>query len=243
MSGPRERVSERLEAYADGALGAADRADFEREMLRDPALRAEVEMQERINDRLRALYAPPESVAVPALAGSAKYSAHPTHAPPAPRRWVGWALGIAAAIALAFVGIQYTGLLGPGPGDTRADALYTRLVRMGFEPAWECKDDAEFIAYTRDKFGQAFTIDPTPGVTLLGWTYCTGVLGDQAGVLLVDAGGEKVIVVVDRAGQDRPVKVDGASGLRVIRQRAGNAVLYEVTPRQEAVVLPHVQVQ
>lgn len=237
MSGPREDMSERLEAYAEGGLSAPERAEFERLMLKDPVLRAEVELQQRVNERLRVLYSPPESVSAPVAAGAAG------HVGPSPRHWFGWALGLAAAVALAAIGIRYTGLLGPGPGDTRADALYTRLVSTGFEPAWVCKDDAEFVAYTRDKFGQAFTIEPTPGISLLGWTYCAGVLGDEAGVLLVDAGGEKVIVVVDKAGQDRPVKIDDASGLRVIRQRVGDAVLYEVTPRQEAVVLPHVQVQ
>lgn len=230
MSGPRENMSERLEAYAEGGLGAPERAEFERLILKDPALRAEVELQQRVNERLRAIFMPPESVGTTST----------TPRPSVP--WARWALGIAAAIALAAVGIQYTGLLGPGPGDTRADALYTRLVRTGFEPAWECKDDAEFVAYTRDKFGQAFTVSPAAELQVLGWDYCSGVLGDEAGVLLVKIGaGDKAIVVVDRAVNDRPVVVEPTSLLHVHRRALGNAVLYEVSNRDRPAVLPAIQ--
>ncbi len=231
MSGERAGSAERLEAYVEGSLGAAERAAFERDMLRDPALRAEVETQQRIDDRLRAIFAPPVPAGAPG-------------APPRPvAPWTRLALGLAAALALAAAGAYWAGLLGRGPGDTRADALYARLVRTGFEPAWVCGDDAEFVAYTRDTFGQAFTIEPAPGVELLGWTYCSGVLGDGAGVLLATVGGDRAIVIVDRSGNDRRVPVDAGSGLRVFRARAGGAVLYEVTPRDSPALLPRVRLR
>lgn len=231
MSGPRVDMLERLEAYAEGGLSAPERAEFEREMLTDPALRDEVELQRRVDGRLRALFEPPASIGLPGVT---------------PRR-VGtrarWALGVAAALALAVGGAYWALWRAPGPGDARVEALYARLVRTGFEPGWVCKDDAEFVAYTRDKFGQAFTVEPAPGVALLGWTYCSGVLGEEAGVLLATAGDDRVIVIVDRSSNDRRVPLDAGTGLRVFRGSAGSAVLYEVTPRDRPTVLPHVRVR
>lgn len=215
----------RIEAYLRGEMGGDDRAAFEREMLRDPSLREAVELERRITDRLRALYSPPAATAARAAA-------------PTARRWVQIALGLAAVLALA-AGVHFSGILGPGPGGTKADAVLTRFVRTGFEPAWVCKDDAEFIQYTRDQFGQAFTVKPSEGVQVVGWDYCSGVLGDRAGVMLVKLGDEdKAIVVVDRTSNDRPVEVEPGSGLKVHRRKVGGAVLYEVSKRESPAVLP-----
>lgn len=234
MSGSGEGMAAeaRIEAYLRNEMSGDDRAAFERELLRDPALRAEVELEQRITDRLRVLYAPP--AAVPTAAGG---TAVPARAPAA-RRWVQIALGLAAVLAIA-AGVHFSGMLGPGPGGTKADAVLARFVRTGFEPAWVCKDDAEFIQCTRDKFGQAFTVAPAGGVQVVGWDYCSGVLGDEAGVMLVKLGeGEQAIVVVDRTSNDRPVEVEPGSGMRVHRRTIGSAVLYEVSKREEPAVLP-----
>ena len=48
MSGPGDEVPTnaiRIEAYLRNELSGADRAEFERDMLRDPALHAEVELR------------------------------------------------------------------------------------------------------------------------------------------------------------------------------------------------------
>ena len=51
-------TSERVMAYVDGELDAADRAAFEAEMAADPALAAGVAAQRKLAERLAAAYAP-----------------------------------------------------------------------------------------------------------------------------------------------------------------------------------------
>lgn len=234
MSGRDEEntVQMRIESYLRNEMTGDERAAFEREQLREPSLRAAVELERTIDDRLRAMFAPPAPATLEPLAsgGSAPM--------PVPRSWVRLALGLAAVLALA-AGVHFSGILGPAPGGTKADAVLARFVRTGFEPAWVCKDDAEFIQYTRDTFGQAFTVAPSADVQVVGWDYCSGVLGDEAGVLLVKLGDdEKAILVVDKRANDRPVEVEPASGLTVHRRKVGSAVLYEVSKRDTPAVLP-----
>lgn len=243
MSGSAEEtLSARIEMYLRNEMDGEERAAFEREMLRDPALRAEVELERTISDRLRAMYAPPApptplsmpvapaATAVARIAGSTRG--------PATQPWVRIALGIAAMLAIA-AGVHFSGVLGPAPGGTKADAILARLERTGFEPAWACEDDAEFVQYTREKFGQAFTVAPASGVQVIGWDYCSGVLGDEAGVMMVKLGeSERAIVIVDRKAHDRPVEVEPSGGLRVHRLKVGNAVLYEISKRDAAAVIP-----
>lgn len=246
MSGSAEEmVSARIEMYLRNEMDGEDRAAFEREMLRDPALRAEVELERTISERLRAMYAPPAPPALPTplampvapVATAASGVAGSTRGP-ATRPWVRIALGIAAVLAIA-AGVHFSGVLGPAPGGTKADAILARLERTGFEPAWACEDDAEFVQYTREKFGQAFTVAPASGVQVIGWDYCSGVLGDEAGVMMVNLGEEeRAIVIVDRKSHDRPVEIDASGGLRVHRLRVGGAVLYEVSKRESPAVLP-----
>ncbi len=230
MSGPDEKTAQ-IDAFLRGEMTPADRGAFEREMLKDPALRAEVELERRIDERLRAIYAPPAMATVPARVRV-----------PTARPWTRIAMGMAAAIALVAAGVYFTVLRVPGPGGTRADVILASMERNGFEPVWECKDDEEFRRYTQEKFGQAFTVAQDANVRVVGWHYCTGVLSDDAGVMLVELGGsDRAIVVVDRRANDRRVEVDAASGARVHRLRVGDAVLYEVSKRAEPAVLPLVR--
>lgn len=241
MSGSAEEtLSARIEMYLRNEMDGEDRAAFEREMLRDPALRAEVELERTISDRLRAMYAPPAPPAMPTTAAAATAVARIAGSTrgPATQPWVRIALGIAAVLAIA-AGVHFSGVLGPAPGGTKADAILARLERTGFEPAWACEDDAEFVQYTREKFGQAFTVAPASGVQVIGWDYCSGVLGDEAGVMMVNLGeAERAIVIVDRKSHDRPVEIDASGGLRVHRLQVGGAVLYEVSKRESPAVLP-----
>jgi len=227
-AGDDMRAAMRTEAYLRNELSADDRASFERDVLRDPALRAELELERRIDDRLRAMYAPPSPVALAGAPGENRR----------PAGWVRAAMGIAAVLAVA-AGVHFSGVLRTAPGGTKADAVLARLERTGFEPAWLCRDDAEFAQFTRARYGQAFTVASAPGMQVVGWQYCSGVLGDEAGVMMVKFGEtERAIVVVDKREHDRPVEVDPASGLRVHRKKIGGAVLYEVSGRDTPAVLP-----
>jgi hypothetical protein len=56
---------EKLMAYVDGELGAAEHAEVERAVAADPALRAEVEAQRRLRSTLRGHYGPVAEEEVP----------------------------------------------------------------------------------------------------------------------------------------------------------------------------------
>lgn len=131
--------TDRLEAYLDGALTGEDLAAFQRELAANPALRAEIEAQERINDSLGRLFARDAAVRLPGdatitvaddpptalptaqsapalrLAGSQAAQAAPTPVPATARRSLrsNVLVGIAAMLALTFGGLYVTGWLGP----------------------------------------------------------------------------------------------------------------------------------
>lgn len=230
MTDPREDPHALISAYLDGALPVPARAELERRLRSDPALRDELDLQSKIDGRLRVLFDPP---AVPPAASGV---------PARGRRWPGpWRA--AAALLLVTLGVwalaarPWNGLLGPAPSQVAADAVYQRLVRTGFEPVWVCENEEKFALYTRDSLGRSFVVRPQAGVTLVGWTYADGVLGEQAKVLLATAGADKVVVFMDQKTHDRRVHTGAGAGLNVFRQELGDVVMYEVSPRDRPVVV------
>jgi hypothetical protein len=239
-----------IDAYLDGELDAAARAAFEERLRGDAALRAEVELERRIGGRLRAIMAPPESIDAPLHAGA---GASPAGAPGpvagrvGPVRRVGPLLRIAAVLALAGVGawLAVARPWAPPAAEVALGEVRQRMVAQGFQPAWVCGDDAEMLRYTRERLGTPMTIHPGPGVQLVGWHYTGGALGEHAQVLLATVDGVRSVVVMDRAEHDRPQRAGAAAegeGLRLHRREVGGVVMYELSPRAEAAILPSVAV-
>lgn len=233
-----------VDLYVDGGMGPAERAAFERRMEADGALRAEVELQRRIDARVRAAMTPPASPAPGAGAGG-----------PIPIRrgripaWV----RVAAVIALAAVGAwavaarPWSALMRPAPSALTADAVMKRMVEAeGFRPAWVCDTDERFSAYTKENLGVALVGRPGPGVELVGWSYAGGLLADSeknAQALMVRSGEEKILVVMGPRRDDRTVRLESGSPLHVFRREYAGLVMYEITPLDHAVALESVRTQ
>lgn len=213
-----------IDAMLDGDMSPEDRAALERRAADDAGLRAELELQTRIDERLAVLMRVPEADAAVPVAGSIG-----TRRSGALPVWV----RVAAALLLVGAGVwMFTAgplKLGTPESAIAASSVLARLEKSGFEPTWVCENDEHFAKYTREALGVEFVVRAPEGLQLVGWSYADGVLGDAAPVLLARHEGQQLIVVMDRAGNDRRVRVDESSGLKVHRASFDGLVLYEIS--------------
>lgn len=248
-----------LDAYLDGLLGEAERAEFESLLSRDPGLADAVALQRRIDAEIRAALAPPETAPAPAadpLAATVPFQ-RPRVATvrgtspalqPAPRsvlaRLRPWAL--AAGLALAAIG-AYVVAQRQAAGEVKyvepAD-LYARLKSTGFTPEFVCTTDAEFAGAVQARLGSPLALAPEgrAGVQLVGWaygnTYEGRIVGPDTLVLMTRLDGtHDVLVLMDKAASDRRLAVPPGSGLSLFRRQVGSIVLYELTPLDKARLL------
>lgn len=195
-----------------------------------------------VDQRLRRLMQPPRQEHLAKIAERAILQA--ALAPPPPRRRMG-RLAVAAAVAGSLVGVWLIAqnLFPDRPqGGYQAQpwramqTVYHDLVSEGFEPLWVCKDDQEFADSFRSVYHQALLLpEMPPGTTTLGLSYCNSLTA-RTTCLLATAGGEPVVVFVDRIERDHPQPVP--EGLHVHRRQIGRLVLYELSPMEEPAVLP-----
>jgi anti-sigma factor RsiW len=233
-----------IDAYLDGLMLPEEAAAFERRMAAEPGLRAEVELQRKIDAWLRATMMPP---AAKEISAGAMASAGDDAGLPIPmRRGVpGW-LKVAAVIAILSVSAWVVGARpwenwgARAPSTFTANAVLKRIQDEGFKPEWVCDTDAKFLAYTKEKLGIQFLVKPAAGVQLVGWSYAPGLLSEAAQVLLVKAGGQDVIVAMGPRGEDREVRVEG-SELHVHRKVYRGVVMYEITKLDHPVVLDAIE--
>ncbi|MBI4717543.1 MAG: hypothetical protein HY763_07045 [Planctomycetes bacterium] len=255
-AGTPERPEHSLEAYLDGLLADSERAEFDRRVRSDPALRAEAECQARIDEALKRLYTP-SAAGAPALASlraastngraattlrsplSAARRARPA---PALRR------GLAVAAAVAFcslAGWQVWCFVRPAAVvDAYAaqawrsmDTVYRDEVSSGLKPSWVCKDNEEFARSFEKRFGQPLYLAPPPsGVTVAGLSYCNTITR-RTMHLLARVNGSPVMVFADSVPDDTRPSLPPGQGLRLFRREIGKVVLYEVTPLSEPRVL------
>jgi hypothetical protein len=250
MNTPRENDAALIDAYLDGAMPEPDRAAFERRIGTEPELSRELELQRRIDARLVALLAPPETIVIPSGpgAGTAPRAAGAIPMTPNRRGIPAWAR-LAALLVLftlgAWAGITrpWKGWLGPEPSDVAANVSYTELVKGGLKPMWKCDSDEVFKKYTRENLGTAFTIAPAPGVEVVGWTYASGLLDSSAQILMCRVDGKPSIVVMGKKDQDRAMHADVASGVKIHRQERFGLVMYELNQRDDAPILSHVKAE
>lgn len=237
MSEDRDRIDAQIDAYLDGGLTDAQRAGIESGS--DPRLAADLRLQHRIDERLRVLMAAP---AVPNV------SAQPVAAEVAgrvgprttSRRWMLAAAALLLCAIGAWAGIAqpWHAWMRPAPSPLAANAAYDRLVKAGFTPDWVCTTDEDFARYSKEKLGVALAVKPDKNVQLVGWTYITGLLKNEAQVLMAKVNDQPVLVVMGKANEDLTMHIDAPSPLHLHRVAHAGLVMYEITPRESMAVLP-----
>lgn len=227
---PAETLELRIIGYLDGSLAAEDRAQFDRELAADAALREVVELQRFVDASIRRLYVPkvqslPEdllnapantqadgSIAGVISAGaSAELSARPLWAKPGIRRWLAYAVAACVLLTTAFFVNREVLRRNPDFKLVSADSLYALLQRRGWKPEQVCTTEKEFGDLVNSRLGQPLFPTETIGVTLLGWGYSQDYDGTPISpktvVLLTKVDDREVMVLLDRVSRDREVKL------------------------------------
>lgn len=236
MTGPTDPTPEALsgdqlalERYLDGDMPAQEREGFESVLASRPELRRQVELQQKIDLRLRALFTPDIVAPDLQLPLSVPRRSH--------RRLI--TLAAAALVLLAVVVFQWWSSGSQGNGALTPAAVYARELKSGFVPKEVCTDDPAFKAWVSRRYGQGLSMpEPPAGLTLVGWDYAD-VISPYSGVLLAKFEGREVLVIIDRAGLEHEAFATGKHhGLYVHRDIIGSLVAYEVSPLPEAKILP-----
>lgn len=234
-------ASAQLDAYLDGLLNDEQRAEFERRLAQDSALREAVQLHHAIDASVRRRFAPRKSDALLAhlrqttnvngRAGVAVRMQKPT-----PRRQ-----RLAAAALLALIGIsgwQIISYLRPQPvfdpyagQHYRAfETVYRDELADGFEPDWVCESDEVFAQTFEQRLGQPLLLAQLPpGDAMVGLAYCNS-LSRRTIHMLARAGHTSILVFVDKIDFDARPTVAAESGLNLFRRQLGSLVLYELTP-------------
>ena len=232
MSDSDQKPDDNLEAYLDGTLSEATRAQFAREVEQDRELQAAAELQRRIDAVLVRHFqapAPPTDVA-------SRLRAPATLA--VPRPWRRRALLTAAAAAAAAIwGVLGWQLYTPPHRrpvyDPRVPlpTIYENSVAAGFKPTWVCEDDHVFASTFFERQGQGLLLSQLPeGSRMEGLAYFGGLSGTTT-TMLARVDGTPVMVFVDRLEADaRQAKPARSSGLHLFRKELPGLVMYELTP-------------
>ena len=249
MSFDRAQFEGLLDAYLAGELQGEELARFEAMLKVDPVLRAEVELQRAIDNSLRASCAAPadfaQRLAVTATSAVPQLTAAQRPMPktsPWTRRFA-----IAAMLVLGvfgawniwqFVKPQPAPYPDTGPRRT-LEVAYHEIIDDGFEPAWICRNDQEFLENVRKSLGKDLLIAQVdPGVRVLGLAYAN-TISPWTVMILAYVDGKPVVVFADRSMADRQLP-QPAPGLTLHKREIGEIVLYELSPHKEARVLPQI---
>lgn len=223
-----------LDRYLDGQMTDAERRAFERAVRADPQLRAQLELQWKIEASLSRLFV--DSGATPMLPAGGASALRWTRFRP-----LYWS--IAAAVLLAAALTVYL-MLGRGPSGAGPLAeVYRVQLAKGFTPEVVCTTSDEFAKWVNTYFGQPiYPAEQHDGVEFIGWNYAP-VIGGNSGVLLARVNGREVIVVMDRKTREKKPLPPAGGGLKSFRQEFGSVVLYEVTPLEAPAILPILSTQ
>ena len=186
---------------------------------------------DRIDEQLRAAFAPPEASRFEAMAREVT-----TAVAPAPRRLWPWLLGLAAAM---LVGVLLADALSRPDRPDRYEgaelgriwtAAYEHAVENGFGGGSCCQAPTDLAARCREVCGQALSFAGAGDVELLG-CYCGLPTGGCLGLLMQVQGEPVSVFVLPRDRDPRPV-LDERDRLRLRRRELGDLVLYAVGPRE-----------
>lgn len=117
-------------------------------------------------------------------------------------------------------------------------AVYDALSDEGFEPLWQCRDDAEFAGVFMDRHGQPLVITAMPETHAALGIHYANVISPRSTLVLARVNGNNIMLVIDRVDRD----TDPGSlrdGLFAHRAEVGDLVIYELSPLDEASVIPY----
>ncbi len=222
-----------LEKYLDGQLSPAEKERVEEALRTKPGAQAQVKLQHEVDDALARLFGPNDAaLKLPAAGGGG-------------RRLAAWGLA-AAVVLIGLVGVWAAFLRGPGPGSHGSVAsasplgpLYRAQVASGFVPKEVCTTRDEFAKWVQTYYQQPlYPAAAHEGVEFVGWSNAPAI-GKNSGVLLAKVRGKEVIVVMDRKVLEKSeITGTGDPGLHSFRKQFGAIVLYEVSPLDQAAILP-----
>jgi hypothetical protein len=238
-----------IDAYLAGELSGPALADFEARLAREPGLRSAVEAQRSIEASLREAFAPSAAAASIAarIAGPESEKAVLGSVRPSTRSWTRrmW-MGLAASVAVVGVLVAVY-VFRPSPADPRGPRapgeVYAAVVDGGFVPPVVCPNDPDLFAQlVESRLGTKLvpSLAANSGIALTGWGYSNHwgtPLGPGTLVLLATQGETKLIVIMDKVRNDKPLAEPG-KGLHMFRKVTGDLVLYEISPLEQPILLP-----
>ena len=237
---------DRLEAYLDGVMADAERAEFEVELNQNPQLGAEVALQAQVDSALARAF--PEATATTQhLAALEKHwegAAREAESLPLETRWP-WIVGILSTAAAACLSFAFWS---PGMGSriephfepTPLAQVYAETVNSGFEPYYECRDEERFGKHLPCAQGVGLRLTKLPiGSIMKGLSY-PGGLSRETTAMLCEVKGIPVMVFVDRQEKDLPQAAKNSDPqVNVFRAEHDGLVFYEVTPLSKPTMTEH----
>lgn len=231
----------RVAAYVDDAMSPQERAQFEGELAVNAALREELELQTGLDASLNRLF--DYSLEHQAGAGSEAAKLPSPFVNRGGRAKVLRWSALAAAVVLAGVGAWVA--FRKDPNLIPPQQVWANMERANFVPNWRCEDEPTFRAYLNSRLGESFAINESAELKVVGWGYGTDyqfyAISEQTLTLINRVGDQHAVVLIDRAENDRTLKVPESTGLHLYKKRVGGLVLYEISPMPEPHVLPNVR--
>jgi len=239
MNGGGQVEPTRLELYLDGLLKGKDLQAFEEELRLNADLRAQVEIQDRIDSSLRRLFQAPASAPViaaprapvrllPSPAAAGRMVLHFVRT-----QWI----SIAAVLAIAHgVYRVYEFFYEPIPNTSYAtnawrslESIYYAHVHDDVVRPLPLPDDLSPAFQAR--LGHGLKMRPLgPEVTVKGLSYFSPIA--RTVQLWVQAEGQDIMLFAYPREEDDPPAFAYDSELQVFRREIGDVVLYEVSPKR-----------
>jgi hypothetical protein len=230
-----------LEMHLDGLLQGEPRVEFQRRLDRDPELRREIELQDRVDQSIRRLFAPspmklPTSPATNSVSSSRTIAPSVSRTRSHPSSWRSRVAAIAAILAFVIgawsivLNIPRTNPRYTPPSWQSLEAIYAQRIDQGFEPDWICDNEIQFERAFLGQYDQALQLRPTPSsIQTLGLAYAN-TMSERTMMLLARVDGEPVMVFIDRLNRDTNPTLAEDSPLTLHQTTIGSLVLYEMSP-------------
>jgi hypothetical protein len=238
--GPEKKSVEHLLAlYVDNELEPQERAEFEKAMDVDPLLRAEVELQNRIDASLRSAFDAANVAHIETSAQAGRRS-------PLLRRV---AAVLFFAISMGVVYWQYRSEFGSRPASDSPtyavkvktmQAYYDEAIASGFEPGWVCSGE-QFESTFRSRFGQRIVLDNLPANVKISGLGYANIRTAQTVSVYARVDNQPVLLFVEPAsatGELSPM----SEGFYRHERAMGRLLIYEVSQFQVPQILDYISV-